>query len=236
MFGSIIYVAIVSVVSMGVMLAISKLIGNRQISELSIFDHINSITIGSIAAELASSDNLQDTIRFLVATVIYGTATFLFAYITNKIPRLRPLFEGEPIILMSGGKIDRAAFAKARLDVNEFLSQCRLLGYFDPSQIDTAVIEAGGKMSVIPKSYCKPLTVGDAGLVVNQEHPSVVLISDGRIIEKNLRFIGKDTEWLAGELALAGENTQEVFLAIYTEEGFKIIPNIPQNPEDKSRT
>ena len=234
MFGGIIYVAVVSVVSMGVMLAISKLIGNRQISELSIFDHINSITIGSIAAELASSDNLYDTLRFLVATVIYGVSTFLFAYITNKRPRLRSLFEGKPIILMDGGRIDRTAFAKARLDVNEFSVQCRLLGYFDISRIDTAVIESGGKLSIIPKAYCKPLTVADAGLTARQEALSFIIITDGSVVKENLDFIGKDAEWLDGELALANITADEIFLAIYTDGELKIIPNMPENPEDKS--
>ena len=219
-------IPIAAVVSITVLFFISKLIGNRQISEMSLFDYINSITVGSIAAELAASDTLRDSVRFLIAAVVYGLVTFCFALISNKSRRIRGFLEGEPII--------RESFKRAHIDLNEFQMHCRVLGYFDISDIDTVILEANGKMSIIPKSAKEPLTVEAAGLTAKQEHLPVNAVMDGRILTSNLLAVGKDAKWLKAELAARGIDRKNVFLATVDENGeltvFTSGDSAPQNP------
>ena len=218
---SIIYVLCASAVSLIVLFALSRLIGNRQISELSLFDYINSITIGSIAAELAASDNLNDSLRFLTAMVFYGIITMVLAVIANKSKRARSVLEGKPIVLMKDGKMYRDGFKKAHLDINEFQADCRLLGYFDLSSIDTALIEANGKISILPSAAKQPLTVEAAGATSTQEHMRINVIADGRILSENLHLVSRDDAWLSSELKSRNLSPEDVFLAT-TEDGTEL--------------
>lgn len=218
---SIIYVLCASVVSLIVLFALSRLIGNRQISELSLFDYINSITIGSIAAELAASDNLNDSLRFLTAMVFYGIITMVLAVIANKSKKARSVLEGKPIVLMKDGKMYRDGFKKAHLDINEFQADCRLLGYFDLSSIDTALIEANGKISILPAAAKQPLTVEAAGVTSTQEHIRTNVVADGRILSENLHLVGRDNAWLSSELKSRNLSPEDVFLAT-TEDGTEL--------------
>lgn len=223
-----------SFVSLIVLFLLSKLIGNRQISELSLFDYINSITIGSIAAELASSDDMEDFVRCLVAMLIFGISTFVMAIVSNKSKRLRSLLEGKPIILMKDGKFYREGLKKARVDLDEFLSYCRTQGYFDLADINTALIESNGKISIIPSCSAKPLTVGDTEVVTSQEHIHSVVVSDGRIIEENLLTLKKNAEWLKKELAARGYNKEKIFLATLSADGKLTIFETSENPPDSA--
>lgn len=222
-----------SSVSLIVLFILSKLIGNREISQLSLFDYINSITIGSIAAELAFSDDIEDFVRCLVAMIFFGISTFVMAIISNKSKRLRKILEGRPIILMKDGKIYRSGFKKARLDMDEFLGYCRTQGYFDLSDVNTALMESNGKISIIPFSCAKPLTVGDTEVTKNQEHIHSVVVSDGRIIEENLFLLGKNHEWLKKELAARNYKKEDIFLATLNSDGkltiFETNENLPDS-------
>ena len=128
-------------------------------SELSLFDYVNGITIGSIAAELATAER-GEILTILIAMIIYGMITLLIAFITDKSLTMRKMITGKPITLMKQGKLYYYdGFRKARLDINEFLMKCRNNGYFDLTQVDTAVLEPNGRVSFIPTAANKPVTV-----------------------------------------------------------------------------
>lgn len=214
-----IYVLCAAAASIAVLFLLSRLIGNRQISELSLFDYINSITIGSLAADLAASASPEESLILLTVMIFYGVATFALAVLSNKSKRLRGFLEGEPIILMRNGKLYRSAFARARLDLNEFQADCRLLGYFDLSDIDTAIIEANGRISVLPAAAKQPLTVEAAGINARQEHFRVNVIMDGRVLSDWLHSFGRDEKWLLSELSDRGFRPEEVLLATLSADG-----------------
>ena len=130
-------VIITSIVSIIVLFLLTKLVGNKQLSELNMFDYIVSITIGSIAAEMATE--LENPEQPLVAMVVYGVISFIVSICCSKSLRVRRLIFGHSVVLMQNGKLYRENFKKCRLDLNEFLMQCRLDGYYDLSAIDTAV-------------------------------------------------------------------------------------------------
>ena len=113
-------VLITSVVSIVVLFFITKAIGNRQMSQLTMFDYINGITIGSIAAELATS--LEEFTKPLTALIVYGLVSFLIAYITNKSIKIRRFVEGQALLLYDNGTIYEKNLMKAKLDIDEFLT------------------------------------------------------------------------------------------------------------------
>lgn len=192
-------VILTSILSVSLLFVITRLIGYRQLSELSLFDYINGITIGSIAAELATSED-GDAFKISIAMVIYGAFTILVAFLSDKSITLRKAFIGNPTLLMKNGRLYYEGFRKSRLDVNEFLMKCRNNGYFDITQIDTAILEPNGRVSFLPVSQDRPATPKDMKLSVTQDALVANVIIDGKVIEKSLSAIGKDEKWLRDRL------------------------------------
>ena len=122
-------VAATSVGAFVALFLLSKLMGHRQISELSVFDYVNGITIGSIAAEMATE--LETPENSLVAMVVYAVAAVCISLWTNKSLWARRIITGKPLILMDGGVIYRENLKKAKMDPGDFLMYCRIGGYFD---------------------------------------------------------------------------------------------------------
>ena len=226
-------IILTSVGSLAALFLLAKLIGNRQLSEMNLFDYINGITIGSIAAEMATS--LETDFRQpLLAMVIYGLATVLIDILTSKSMKMRKLFTGETLLLLDRGKLYRKNLARARLDMDEFLAQCRVNGYFDVGQIQTAVMEPNGRLSILPRTDARPATPGDLGLGLPPEKPCVPLISDGRVMEQNLAYIEKDRDWLMRELKAQGhESPEEVFLAVWKGSGPLTVFEMQKDAPDK---
>ena len=192
-------VILTSILSVSLLFVITRLISYRQLSELSLFDYINGITIGSIAAELATCEH-GDAFKISIAMVIYGAFTILVAFLSDKSIALRKAFVGNPTLLMKNGRLYYEGFRKSRLDVNEFLMKCRNNGYFDITQIDTAILEPNGRVSFLPVSQDRPATPKDMKLSVTQDALVANVIIDGKVIEKSLSAIGKDEKWLRDRL------------------------------------
>jgi uncharacterized membrane protein YcaP (DUF421 family) len=201
------------------MFFLTKLMGYRQMSQLSMFDYINGITIGSIAAEMAVSPK-DDFLKPLVAMIVYGVATVLLSMLTSKSMMARRLIIGKPVVLLNNGEIYEKNLKKAKIDVNEFLEQCRVSGYFDVSKLQTAVLEGNGKISFLPKVSDRPLNPNDMGLEPVQEMMVANVIIDGQIMEENLKHTGKDRNWLNAQLKGQGcSDEKEVLLGTCDMEG-----------------
>ena len=128
--------------SLAALFLLTKLSGNKQVSQMNLFDYVMGITIGSIAAEMASE--LESPLRPLWAMVVYGLTAWGIALLTNRSIRVRRFITGKPLILMDSGVIYRKNLRRARMDLNEFLMYCRVSGYFDLNQIQTAILEHNG--------------------------------------------------------------------------------------------
>ena len=199
--------------SFAAMFLIAKFIGHKQISQLDFFDYITGITIGSIAAEMATE--LEEPWKPLTAMVIYGGTTLLMSIFSNLWPRSRKYLNGTPTILMDHGTLYRENLKKAKLDLSEFMAMCRQQGYFDLTAIQTAVFEYNGKLTILPVSSRRPVTPGDMKLSPEQEHLFTELIMDGRILDGNLKRMGLDLVWLEKQLqARRIRSPQDVFLAV----------------------
>lgn len=212
-------VALTSLGSIIVLFILTKIMGKRQISQLSMFDYINGITIGSIAAEMATA--LEQDFRMpLLAMVIYAVVATGVSILDNKSIVARRLLTGTPIVLYSGGKIYKKNLKSSRMDVSEFLSECRIGGFFDLAQLETAVLEPNGRISFIPKADCRPVSPADLHLNPKQEGLLANVILDGKIMGQNLKNIGKDELWLRKTLKdMHAKNISEIFLATCDAQG-----------------
>lgn len=218
-------VILTSLLSVAVLFVIAKIIGHKQISQLDFFDYISGITIGSIAAELATE--LEQPLKPLIATVVYGVISVSLGVITHKFPKTRKFINGSPTILFSDGKLYRKNMKKAKIDLSEFMVLCREQGYFNLSQIKTAIFEQNGRLSIFPASATRPLTPSDVKIPVTPEEISVEIIMDGRILDGNLRRMNKTSEWLYNELKAQGYSSpRQIFLGTYnSQDGMVLYPS-----------
>lgn len=199
--------------SFGALFLVAKFVGHKQIAQLDFFDYITGITIGSIAAEMATE--LEEPWKPLTAMVIYGGATLLLSIISKRFQRSRKYLNGTPTILMDHGKLYYENLKKAKLDLSEFMVMCRQQGYFDLTSIQTAVFEYNGKLTILPVSSQRPVTPNDMNLAPEQELLFTELIMDGRILDDNLKRMGLDLTWLDKQLKQRHiSSPQDVFLAV----------------------
>lgn len=216
-FMDIIETIVMSVVSIIVLFVLTKIMGKKQISQLSFFDYAIGISIGSIAAETAISMTTPFHLS-IIAMLVYGGISILVSFLSMKSVRARRLLVGTPVTLIRDGQILVEQLKKSKIDVNELLSEARQNGYFDIANISHCVMETNGKFSFIPKSKTKPLTPNDVNITVPQETPLANVIIDGKVMENNLKVMGKSIEWLKGKIESRGESVKNILLATLSEE------------------
>lgn len=192
---------------------IAKIMGHKQVAQLDFFDYVTGITIGSIAAEMATE--LETPLQPLTAMAVYGIIAVSLSIAANKYPKVRSFFNGSPTVIMSGGKIYRENMRKAKLDLNEFLLLCRQAGYFHLNTIQTAIFEYNGQLTILPVSEQRPAVPADLNLTPPPDYPDTEVIMDGKIIEKSLKSLGVDSLWLKQQLTTQGyKDAKEIYLGI----------------------
>ena len=206
-------VILTSLLSVAALFIIAKIMGHKQLAQLDFFDYISGITIGSIGAELATE--LEQPLRPLIALIIYGVVSVGLNLLTNKLPKTRKYVNGAPSILMDNGKLYRENMKQAKLDLSEFMVLCREQGYFDLNDIQTAIFEHNGKLSILPVSPKRPATPEDLNLQPKPAHIQTEIIMDGRVMGENLKRMGVDERWLEKKLAEQGyKSAKEIFLGV----------------------
>ena len=220
--------ALSSLLSIAVLFLLAKLMGTKQVSQMTMFDYVVGITIGSIAAELATE--LEEPLRPLTALVIYGVTAFVISVLTNKFLKVRALVTGKPLVLLENGVIYRENLKKARLDLSEFLTYCRIGGWFDLNQLQSAVLEHNGVVSFLPKETDRPATPADLDLNPKQSQVQTPFVMDGRLMTDNIRQAGKAEDWVYRSLLRQGyRDEKEVLLALW--DGGEKLTVFPLHPE-----
>jgi uncharacterized membrane protein YcaP (DUF421 family) len=210
-------VLISSLVSLSALFVLTKVLGNREMAQLSMFDYISSIAIGSIAGEIAamSTDNI---IEPLLSMTLLSFFTLTINYLTCKSIILRRFFQGQALLLYQDGQLYEKNMLEAKIDIGELLSECRVMGYFDLEDIHTIILESNGKLSIHPVSNKRPLVPEDLNIKPVQPIPMANIIIDGRVMDGNLKSTGKDQAWLSNKLRQKGvKDINEVVLATFDD-------------------
>ncbi len=206
-------VAFWSAASIGVLFLLTKLMGHKHLYQMTMFDYAVGITIGSVAAEMATT--LEAPWRPLLAMTVYGAADYLISLLTSRSRAARKQISGTPIVLLNDGKLYRESFCKAKMDLDDFLSACRVQGYFDICEIRTALLEHNGHVSILPAARSRPVTTEDLALHPSEKTLLTPVIMDGEIQWDALMRLGVDEIWLRRALEETKEkDPKKIFLAL----------------------
>jgi len=201
-----------------------KLMGKKQVSQMSMFDYIVGITIGSIVADI-SLDIDKNITSGIICLIIYCTTDILISYLSLKSVNLRNFFEGKEVPLIINGKINRENMSKNKITINILQTEARLMGYFNLDEINNAILEPSGMISFEPKEKEKPATKKDIGISSNNKGLVYNLIIDGEIVETNLEHAKKTEKWLKQQLKVYGKPLENILLlTIDGEENLNIYP------------
>ena len=181
------------------LLFLALLMGRKQLSQITFFDYIVGITIGSIAAVIAV-DRAVNIFDGVIAIVVWAIMPIIIGYISIKSIKFRLIVEGEPKVIIQNGIIINKNMLKEKYNIGDLMMQLRDKGIFDISEVDFAILEPNGKLSVLKKPEYNPATLKDMNITPDYKGVMVELIIDGNIIYKNLKNINKDIQWLNEQL------------------------------------
>ncbi len=207
------------------LLVITKILGKTQINQVTPFDFISSLVLGELLGN-AIYDKDVDIVVILYTVFLWTFLIYIIEIVTQKFRKTREFFEGEPSILIKNGQIDFQELKKEKLDINELMSLLRGRDVFSVREVQYAILEPNGSLSILKKSKYDIPTKGDLNLAYRPAYLPVALILDREIMQYNLKSCGFDEEWLIKELKLNGVNSvEEVFFAEWKhDEGLHVVP------------
>ena len=217
-----------SFLSLAALFLVTKMLGKKQVSQLSLFDYVIGISIGNFAAEMTINLESQ-TMNGILAVFIFGIVAYVVSFLTMKSIFLRRFFMSTPTILIEKGQILKEGLKKVKYDMNDLLQQCRINGYFDVSDIEYAIMEPNGNISILPKENKRPVNLEDLNIAKNQSGLCANVIIDGKIMEENLKNINKSKKWLLkqiktddlSKILLVTVDNNEKVKVYYNNEGHK---------------
>ncbi|WP_407271020.1 DUF421 domain-containing protein [Radiobacillus sp. PE A8.2] len=200
-----------------VLFVVTKVLGKTQIRQLTAFDFIAALILGELVGN-ALFDDEYGLFEIGFAVFLWGALLYITEIITQKFKRTRALFEGKPTIIIHKGKLQREAMAKSKLDINQLQHLLRAKGAFSVTEVDYAVLETDGTVSVLKKSLDQNPSRKDFNLMEEKVTLSMTLVCDGEIFLDNLSEANLDQQWLDNELKKQKINSiKDVFYAEYKE-------------------
>ncbi|MCT2535677.1 DUF421 domain-containing protein [Aquibacillus koreensis] len=194
---------------------ITKVIGKTQISQLTAFDFISALIFGELVGN-AIFDDKAGIKEIAFAVFLWGALLYVTEFLTQRFKRTRSIFEGKPNMIIHKGKLQREEMRKSKLDMNQLLHLLRAKDAFSVKEVDYAILETDGSLSVLKKSLNQSPTRHDMNLMEQKVALPFMLINDGEIIEDSLKEVGKDNTWLTNELQKQNINSyKDVFYAEY---------------------
>lgn len=208
-----------SIIAFFSLLIFAKILGKQQISQLTFFDYVLGITIGSVAATLTTDLSSRAWPHF-IGLLTWALLGYIMEYITMKWRYAAKYIDGEPTIVIMNGKIMEDTLRKMKYTISDIMALLRNKDVFDLSQVEFAIIEPNGQLSLLRKPEYEPLTAQDMNISKSSTGISTELIYDGILISQNLKQLDKTEKWLMHELKLQGiKHISEVFLATLTPSG-----------------
>lgn len=208
-----------SVVTFLSLLIFCRILGKTQISQMSFFEYVSGITLGSIAAELSVNLAIRPW-PIYVALAAWTVLTLATQYVALKSRWMAKMLDGEPVVVIRKGQILERNLRMLRFRESELTALLRAQGIFDYNTVEYAILEPRGDLSVLKRSENRPVTPADLGLPVKHQGLGIELVVDGEIMEQNLRRLRLDRTWLLGRLREHGASSpSEVFLAVINADG-----------------
>ncbi|WP_067842097.1 DUF421 domain-containing protein [Amphibacillus sediminis] len=200
-----------------VLFIMTKLLGKTQIRQLTAFDFISALVLGELVGNALYDDQVGIT-HIGFAVILWGGLLYLTEWLSQKYKGTRALIEGMPSIVIHKGELQREEMKKNRLDINQLLHMLRLKDVFSIQEVDYAILETDGTVSVLKKTDEQQPTRRDLNLSPKEVVLPITLINDGEIIYDNLAEINRDQDWLNQQLNSQNISSyKQIFYAEYIE-------------------
>lgn len=213
-------IAVETIITFFVLLILTRILGKKQLSHLTFFNYVTGITVGSIAANMVILET-GSYIKELTSLVIWGALTILVEYISLKSSKLRIILDGEPTILIKKGVINKKALSSKRINIDDLTMMIRQQSAFSINEIEYAILEPNGALSVFKKPQYQSAQKKDIQISPpSPEYIPTEIITDGKLINRNLKELGVNRKWLDNQLKNAGiKSVEEVFYAEIQTDG-----------------
>lgn len=203
-----------------VLLTLTRLAGKKQLSQMTVFTYITGIALGNMAGDMVIHKDVE-IIDAVVGMGLWSILIFIIEYLSLKLPFVRTVLDGEPAIVIKKGVIEVKELKKMRLNMDDLTMLLREKDIFSIKDVQYAIIEPHGELTVVKKANKQQVAKEDLNL--HPQEPAYLsgeLITDGKIIERNLLELGKSASWLREQLSAQGISSEkQVFYAELEEEG-----------------
>ena len=214
-------------------IALFRWMGKRQIGELQPSELVLAIMISDLAT-LPMQSTANPLISGIIPIVVLTVTEIIMSYISQKSVRFRKILSGSPSLIISGGRININEMNRLRFNIDDLFEELRTSGYTTVGEIEYAVLETNGQLSVVPKSDVRPLTPKDMGITPSPTLIHRNIIKDGIINKHNLSDIGRDENWIKKELDKNKiKKTSEVFIMTANSGGDVFIQTYDESPDKK---
>ncbi|MEC1525944.1 DUF421 domain-containing protein [Neobacillus niacini] len=208
-----------AILSFLVLFSLARILGKKQISQLTFFDYVVGIVIGDMASQVAIDTSMK-IVNGLIGLVVYTLLSLILAYGAIKSFKFRDLVESSPSILIKDGKIMEKGLFKHKMTYDDLMNGLREKDAFMIEEVEMAILETNGQISVMKKPEFQSLTPKDIGLRMKADHAPSLIIIDGTLLEKRLKSLGYTKDWLLSEIKKKGANHfEDVFLAQINSNG-----------------
>ncbi len=196
-----------------------RLMGKRQVGELQLSELVCAIFISELAT-IPVGNKSTPLVYGIIPIVFLVSTEVIISFFSTKSATVKRIFDSSPDILIDRGVLKESALSKARITVEELLSELRQQGISNISEVYYAILEANGKLSIIQKAENKPVTPSDSSINVAESGIDHALIIDGKINKAAMKIIGKNEEWLYRLVKKEGyESVAEIFLLTVDDGG-----------------
>lgn len=208
-------VFIFSTVAYIYLFVIAKLLGKKQIAQLTFLDYVVGISIGSIAAEMAT-ETQEPFYHYLIAMGIFFLFDFIVSFISRKGLKMKKWINGKPMVIINDGNIDYQILKQSKLTVDELCGLAREKNYFDLKDVAYAIFETNGMLTVLPKSNKQPVVAENINIILPDPELTQFMILDGQVCEEILHSQNRSRKWLFDKLNIKNKaDLKNILLAEY---------------------
>ncbi|WP_139905040.1 DUF421 domain-containing protein [Clostridium thermarum] len=195
-----------------------RIMGKRQIGQLQPYELVVAIMVSELAS-LPMQDTRIPLLHGVIPIATLLIIQIIISILELKFDKARSIIDGKPSIVICKGKLVISELRNQVFTVNDLMEELRIKGYFSIEDIEYAILETNGQLSVIPKTSSEPVTKGDMNVSLKEKNLPLTVISEGKIIHQNLRILKKDEQWLKAQLKNNHIKTEkDVFIAIMNSE------------------
>lgn len=188
-----------------------KIMGKRQIGQLQLSEFVITLLLSEIAADPITDPSVPLLHAIAPILLLFGLE-ILISFTATKVPKFKKIFDGVPSIIICKGKLDQGQLRKNRISLDELLSEMRKKDIYDIADVEYAILEQNGQLSIAPKTHNLTVTKKDLSIEDEECGISHPLVIDGHIRDYNLKLLNKDHKWLHQALADLGTDYKKVFL------------------------